>query len=177
MSSKQIVIPGVKKNVRRKVIIDATQNNLLSKKDLNVDMATQKNILCALQEKLTNSSSIEQNVLTFVTKELNNKLNSYKHQDKKNNIYDSESFITEEELLEKLIISKSKCNYCEKNVKIIYEQKRDDYQWTLDRIFNSVGHSCKNTVISCLKCNLDRKIIHQKKFIFTKKMVIHKLDN
>ena len=35
---------------------------------------------------------------------------------------------------------------------------RDEQQWTLDRIDNDKCHSDENTVISCLKCNLQRRV-------------------
>ena len=52
----------------------------------------------------------------------------------------------------------------------MYENKREPLQWTLDRIDNDIGHSNDNTVICCLKCNLDRRCINDKKFKFTKQM-------
>ena len=53
---------------------------------------------------------------------------------------------------------------------IMYANKREPLQWTLDRIDNNMGHSNKNTVICCLKCNLERRRINDKKFKFTKQM-------
>lgn len=97
------------------------------------------------------------------------KLQSYKNQDRKKNKY-NEHFITEEELLEKLVISKLKCTYCRKNVLLFYKHVREEKQWTLDRIDNNLGHSNINTVIACLKCNLQRRNTNDKKFLFTKQM-------
>lgn len=97
------------------------------------------------------------------------KLQSYKNQDRKKNKY-NEDFITEEELLEKLVISKLKCIYCRTNVLLFYKQVREEKQWTLDRIDNNMGHSNINTVIACLKCNLQRRTTNDKKFLFTKQM-------
>ena len=97
------------------------------------------------------------------------KLQSYKNQDRKKNKY-NEDFITEEELLEKLVISKLKCIYCRTNVLLFYKQVREEKQWTLDRIDNNLGHSNINTVIACLKCNLQRRTTNDKKFLFTKQM-------
>ena len=72
--------------------------------------------------------------------------------------------------MEKLVLSKLRCTYCRDNVLFIYKQIREEKQWTLDRINNSIGHSNKNTVIACLKCNLERRNINDKKFLFTKQM-------
>ena len=43
-------------------------------------------------------------------------------------------------------------------------------QWTLDRLDNRYQHSDKNCVISCLQCNLQRRCLDDKKFLFTKQM-------
>ena len=45
-------------------------------------------------------------------------------------------------------------------------------QWTVDRIDNSIGHDIENIVISCLKCNLQRRSRSSDKFLQTKQMVI-----
>ena len=70
------------------------------------------------------------------------------------------------------MVSKLRCFYCSKEVKVVYGYVRDDFQWTLDRIDNGIGHSSENTVISCLKCNLQRRVTDCKKFEFTKKLRI-----
>ena len=103
------------------------------------------------------------------------KLNSYKNQDIKKNIYNQDKLITIEEIIEKLVISKLSCYYCKKNVKILFVKVRDDYQWTLDRIDNSICHNNNNTVICCLKCNLERRIQNSNNFKFTKQLKIKKL--
>ena len=105
---------------------------------------------------------------------LKRKINSYKSQDDKKERYNENTFITHEELYEKLVISKLRCYYCRNEVKIDYNFKRDNEQWTLDRIDNDLGHSSKNTLISCLKCNLQRRVTDCKKFEFTKKLRIIK---
>ena len=105
---------------------------------------------------------------------LKRKINSYKSQDEKKERYDEHTFITLEELYEKLVISKLRCHYCRNEVKVEYNIKRDELQWTLDRIDNDLGHSSKNTLISCLKCNLQRRVTDCKKFDFTKKLRIIK---
>lgn len=106
--------------------------------------------------------------------EFRKKINSYKAQDIKKDRYDIKTLITEDELYEKLVTSRLKCYYCGKEVKIKYNFVRDDYQWTLDRINNDMDHSSDNTVISCLKCNLQRRVTDCNKFDFTKKLQIKK---
>ena len=103
-------------------------------------------------------------------RELLCKLNSYKQQDIRKNKYIETDFINQDVLIEKLVISKLKCYYCRKLVLFLYENSRDMKQWTLDRLDNSIGHTSENVVICCLKCNLERRCISDKKFLFTKQM-------
>ena len=106
-------------------------------------------------------------------KSIKQKHSGYKSQDVRKNKLD-DTFITYDELLEKLVISKLKCHYCRQSTLLMYENKREPQQWTLDRINNDIGHSNMNTVICCLKCNLDRRCINNNKFKFTKQMILIK---
>lgn len=105
-------------------------------------------------------------------KSLRNKINGYKSQDsrKRRNCI----LISKEELIEKLLISKLKCYYCKQRMLLLYTINRDPRQWTLDRIDNTKGHSDINTVIACLQCNLKRRTLDDKKFLFTKQMKLIK---
>ena len=104
-----------------------------------------------------------------IIREIENKINSYKHQDIDKNIL-SDNLININQTIEKLVCSKMKCFYCKKQIFLIYKFARDNLQWTLDRIDNTQGHSNINTVVCCLKCNLDRRCTNDKKFKFTKQM-------
>lgn len=112
----------------------------------------------------------------LLIRELEKKKNSYKYQDIDKNIYSEEFIINLSDIIEKLVISKLKCCYCKQNIKLLYKQIRDNYQWTLDRIDNNIGHTNNNTVIACLKCNLERRKINQKAFLFTKQLKICKKE-
>ena len=59
---------------------------------------------------------------------------------------------------------------------LIYNKKLQQDQWTLDRTNNYKGHNNENTVISCLQCNIQRRRTNDKKFLFSKQLIIHKLD-
>ena len=74
-----------------------------------------------------------------ITKSIKQKINSYKSQDTKKDKLD-DNFINYTDLLEKLVVSKLKCHYCRTNTLIMYENKREPLQWTLDRIDNTRGH-------------------------------------
>ena len=111
--------------------------------------------------------------IDFVKKEVERKLSGYKNQDiKKKKL--SDKLISYEECLEKLVISKLKCYYCRTDCLLTYENIREQSQWTLDRIDNSIGHEKENVVICCLKCNLKRRTTDDEKFKFTKQMRIIK---
>lgn len=108
-------------------------------------------------------------------KELEKKINGYKGQDIKKEIFDQTKLITLEEVVEKLVASKLKCFYCSSNVLVLYKNVREPTQWTLDRKDNDLCHSCENTIIACLKCNLQRRVTSMDKFDFTKKLVLKKV--
>ena len=108
-----------------------------------------------------------------IIREIENKINSYKHQDIDKNIL-SDNLINIDQTIEKLVCSKMKCFYCKKQIFLIYKFVRDNLQWTLDRIDNNIGHSNENTVICCLKCNLERRRKSSDAFKFTKQLKISK---
>ena len=90
-------------------------------------------------------------------KEIKKKLNSYKSQDKQKNKYDEAKMITYNQIIKKLYDCQLKCYYCECNVVVLFNKKRESIQWTLERLDNNIGHYDTNTCISCLKCNLQRR--------------------
>ena len=108
--------------------------------------------------------------------ELKAKLSGYKQQDVKKKILDNEKFITFDETIEKLVISKLICKYCSMKIKIFYQMNKEPKQWTLDRIDNSLGHNDDNVVICCLGCNLKRRRLDHDKFLFSQKMKIVKVN-
>jgi len=110
----------------------------------------------------------------LMSKSINAKIESYKHQDKLKNRF-TEEYVTKEDVIEMLRKSPY-CYYCEKELLIIYLLKREPMQWTLDRISNDLAHEKTNVVLSCLKCNLERRCKSKDKFFFTKQMKISKMD-
>ena len=107
-------------------------------------------------------------------KELHQKINGYKAQDIKKELYDVGLLINLSDTIEKLMSSKLHCYYCKCAIVLLYKSVREPTQWSLDRIDNSKCHSRENTVIACLKCNLQRRVTNIDKFIFTKSLKINK---
>ena len=133
-----------------------------------------------LKEQITSINryymNIGDNYSKSIKSEISRKINGYKTQDVKKEIYNESLLIKADNIIEKLVSCKLKCYYCCKNVKILYKIVRDEQQWTLDRIDNDKCHSDINTVISCLKCNLQRRVKNSKDFVFTKQLKISKFE-
>lgn len=111
-----------------------------------------------------------------VKKEILKKYYSYKSQDKKKNKYDKDKHITYAELISKLKDSQLKCYYCNNNLYLVYKKKNEPLQWSLERYDNNIGHYNKNTCITCLKCNLDRRTSNYEYFKFSKNLSVVKKE-
>ena len=108
-------------------------------------------------------------------KEITKKISGYKRQDIDKNVYSKNTFISLEELIEKLLCSKLKCFYCKCECELIYENVLSKRQWTLDRIENDAGHNADNVVICCLECNLKRGTMDSGRFKYGKQLRFKKV--
>ena len=108
-------------------------------------------------------------------REIKKKHSGYKSQDKQKHKYDVEKHITFNELIEKLIDSKLKCYYCNKDMLLLYNKKKEGLQWTLERLNNNLGHYRDNTCISCLTCNLGRRTENHEYYKKGKTMILQKV--
>ena len=142
-----------------------------STKNIDTDLFLRNKQITLLNQIYLNEKVDSQIILM---RELDQKINSYKHQDKEKSL-EIDNLITNEELVEKLVASKLKCYYCKHDILLLYKHQREEYQWSLDRIDNSRGHTCENTLISCLKCNLQRRCRMSEAFKFTKQLNIKKI--
>ena len=98
---------------------------------------------------------------------------------KKNYDENSESykdFIDFDIIIEEMNKCDLKCRYCLKEMLILYENVRDNSQWTVDRINNDIGHIKGNFNLVCLKCNLKRRRQNDEKYLFTSQLSINKLE-
>ena len=139
---------------------------------------TQFEYLKELKEKEC-TFSLEKELLDknkkFMKQEIERKISSYKHQDMLKKIYEPEQFIDMKDILSKLVETNLICHYCFCKVFVLYDNVREKYQWTVDRIDNAKGHTKDNYVISCLECNMKRRKQIFDKFMFTKTLKLVKL--
>ena len=140
--------------------LDPSNNFILSMKQHSEQVKTINNLYMGSQFEERN----------FILGELKAKINSYKQQDIKKDYHEYANLITLDNVIEKLVSCKLKCYYCNKNMKLFFEKVRDEDQWTLDRINNYDEHSNENTIVCCLKCNLQRRRKNSEKFLFTKQL-------
>ena len=114
--------------------------------------------------------------MNLIKKILLKKLKGYMYQDKKKCVFSPKKFITFDKMIERLVESQLRCFYCNCDLTMVYDDCRQNNQWTLDRIDNSMGHNSNNVVISCLECNLKRRNTDLKKFLYSKQLSIKKID-
>jgi hypothetical protein len=108
--------------------------------------------------------------------ELKKKFNAYKNQDKIKNKFDETKHITYLQMVQKLYDSQLKCYYCNCELLILFNKRRENSQWTLERLDNNLGHYESNTCIACLKCNLKRRTDSHEYFKQGKQFTLIKLD-
>ena len=108
-------------------------------------------------------------------KEITKKISGYKRQDIDKHFYSKDTFISLEDVIDKLLCSKLKCFYCKCECELIYENILSKRQWTLDRIENDAGHNADNVVICCLECNLKRGTMDSGRFKYGKQLRFKKV--
>lgn len=162
----------------KKIIINVFKNRSNNKKEKNILNEQDQHYI---ETKNINSMYLDDNLIDIepykiIYRLINQKISSYIQQDIKKDRLDNDSKVSFEYVLEKIVESKLKCYYCKTPVIIDYIENRQMNQWTLDRINNYIGHNVDNVLISCLKCNLQRRRIKKDNFLFTKQLVLKKVD-
>ena len=162
---------------KKKITSEKIKNEKKSYLELLNNVESSKSILLIYdnyEEQLLSIQKLHKGISfnddKFFTQALKLKLDSYKQQDKKKSYDEYEDFITLENIIEKLVTSSMLCFYCNVKTLILFKNSREEYQWTLDRINNYDEHSNKNTIICCLKCNLQRRRKNSEKFKFSKQL-------
>lgn len=150
----------------------AERNSMINIQDNYFNHTNQINIINSIYLSINNNLD-NNNINKIILKEIDKKILSYKNQDIVKNKYNNNN-ISSEQVIEKLVASKLKCFYCKNKTYILYKKVRDMEQWSLDRIDNSIPHTNDNVIISCLKCNLQRRCQNKDNFLFTKQLKIEK---
>ena len=129
------------------------------------------NIPHDIQKQYTNLILLDEDFphRSFFSGLIQKKLSGYKQQDIKKR-RDGTSNISFDETIEKMIASQLTCYYCRRPVFVIYDDVRQEDQWSLERINNDIPHRCENVEIACLKCNLKRRLMCNKQFKDSKQM-------
>ena len=110
------------------------------------------------------------------SKEISSKLGGYRNQDILKNHYDPNLFVTFTQTVHLLVECELSCFYCKEFTPILFKNVRDSKQWSLDRINNDIGHHYGNVVISCLKCNLQKKRMSSSAFAMSKQMILTRVE-
>ena len=159
--------PEKSDKIREKIVKFNKQNSLDPSNNFILAMKQHSEQVKTINNLYMGSQFEERN---FILGELKAKINSYKQQDIKKDYHEYANLITLDNVIEKLVSCKLKCYYCNKNMKLFFEKVRDEEQWTLDRLNNYDEHSNENTIVCCLKCNLQRRRKNSDKFLFTKQL-------
>ena len=159
----------------RKAMLQVEEIDHNKQMDILREMATPAESAAALVPAALVPDTELKNIQSLFKSELIHKIQGYKGQDVRKEIHQPETLINLEQVLDKLVACHLQCVYCSKPVFILYKNVREPTQWTLDRIDNDLSHTAENTCIACLKCNLQRRLIDNDKFTFTKKLKLKKV--
>lgn len=170
---KNIVLSGINTKYQMKKALGMKQKE--PKQRSIWDNNTSTDDLFIPSNQLTAIEDI-QNCNPIYLKEITKKMNGYKNQDTLKGRLIEGTFITVQQTTEKLNACKLTCFYCNLFTPILYKNARDGSQWSLDRIDNDVGHTQSNVVVSCLKCNLQKKRISTNTFLMSKQMIITRVE-
>jgi len=190
-SKKQVLITGTANRylIKKVMKCDDTENAPKKRKDIGKHELPQEyftyekqlTIIDALfaMNNTTDNNNNNNNIDYFkvIKSQIDKKISSYKQQDILKNKYDDALFIQYNYIVELLHTCRLHCYYCCKPMALLYENVRENMQWTVDRINNDLGHNNDNIVLSCLECNLARRKTNQNAFLFTKQLKIKKCDS
>jgi hypothetical protein len=109
--------------------------------------------------------------IRLIRSQIRAKLSSYRSQDCLKENYREDQFIGMEDVVRGLVDCGCICHFCSRGMKVLYEDRFDPLQWSLDRIDNDQGHNRGNVHMVCLGCNLKRRRQDHDRFFFTKKVV------
>lgn len=175
METKSLTIDLRKKEEKKKVIVPKvksvrkeTDKWRFDEKFLELDK--QWDCLTAIQSDGLLDDDLKE-VCREMRRQIQNKVSSYKMQDIQKHKYDDDRFVDLNFVIQLLHEKSLKCFYCRESVYLFYNFVRENKQWTLERIDNSMGHNKDNVEIACLLCNLRRRTMYHERYVFTKQMM------
>ena len=162
----------------KKIVLEKPRKIREKSKSWNINTAFyETNVQIEFLEHMNENQNDENpEILEKMNSEINNKLLSYKAQDKKKNKYDESKFVNNSYIWDLLKKCNYTCFYCNQHVKLLYNEARDPLQWSIERIDNDFGHNNDNVVIACLHCNLNRRTMYHERYKFTKQLKIEKMN-
>ena len=117
-------------------------------------------------KKLLDYEPVKTQLKAVDANSISKKLLGYKNQDKRRGWTPT---IELSDILE--LLKTNVCHYCNIKVLVEYETKLHPMQWTLDRINNDLPHNKDNVVLSCLRCNLEKRKKSIEHFLFPKNII------
>jgi hypothetical protein len=179
---KEIKILGQNNRYQMKKVTGLNEGKSIKKTNVSATWKFNKKYLKSEEQTILIKDLSNSEVDKVIKKQINSKIYSYKQQDMKKKNYDENSeiykdFIDFDIIIEEMNKCDLKCHYCRKYMLILYENVRDNSQWTVDRINNDIGHIKGNFNLVCLKCNLKRRRQNHEKYLFTCQLSINKLEN
>jgi hypothetical protein len=178
---KVINISGQNNRYQMKKVTKINEGKPMKKNNISSTWKFDKKYLKYEEQIVLIKDLNDSDVDEVIKKQINSKIYSYKQQDMKKKNYDENSenyknLIDFDIIIEEMNKCDLKCHYCRKEMLILYENVRDNSQWTVDRINNDVGHIKGNFNLVCLKCNLKRRRQNDEKYLFTSQLSIKKLE-
>lgn len=179
---KTIKIVGQCNRYQMKKVTKIDEGNPIKKTSIYKTFKYDKKYFTHNEQKEVINDLSNSNLYQIVKQQINKKISGYKQQDMKKKNYDENSknynnIIDFNDVITKMKKVDLKCYYCLKEMLILYENVRDENQWTVDRINNDIGHIKSNFNLVCLKCNLKRRRQSNEKYLFTSQLSINKLQN
>jgi hypothetical protein len=176
MESKSVSVDLRKKEEKKKVKVIEPKVKTI-RKETNKWHFDEKYMELDEQWKLIQTMDMTTEVCREMRRQIQNKISSYKMQDIQKQKYDEDKFVNLDFVIKLLCEKELKCFYCREPVYLFYNFVRENKQWTLERIDNSVGHNRDNVEVACLLCNLRRRTMYHERYVFTKQMNVVKLDS
>lgn len=177
---KDVIISGQNNKYLMKRVVNKDIKEPKPKKNIEDNVFYEEDFSKKIPELVNNLINDDTNIKeepfqSAIIKNIKSKINGYKNQDNKKKNYDEFNFVSIANVLNLFKEQNLNCYYCQEKCLLFYKFVRENKQWTLDRIDNSIGHVSNNVILSCLHCNLKRRNTNKEKFFQASNLKITKL--